>query len=367
MVDTPEHVAASRAWQRELDGGGWGAVTWPDRSAAGASARTRPASSAEEQGRYAIPQRRPDVGRAMVGPDAHGPRHARPAGAVPRPDPAGRAALVPALQRARRRVRPGQPPHRAERDGDEWVVTGQKVWTSGAHHADWAILLARTDPGSSRHHGITYFLLDMRSPGIDVRPIVQINGAPHFNEVHLDEVRVAAPTRGRRGGRGVEGRPHHPRRRAGDDRLDPASTTASTGSSTGRQSGRHHDDPVLRQELADAYIRAAVLGLTGERVLSAVRSGGQSARRPACSSWRCRRSWAASATWRCAVLGPEGCSRAATPTDEPATARCRTSSSGSGRSRIGGGTEQIQRNLIGERALGLPRDPSLNPRRPKDS
>src|SRR5207253_214427 len=80
---------------------------------------------------------------------------------------------------------------RAVRDGESWIVNGQKVWTSGAHHSDWGLLLARTDLDSPKHKGITAFLLDMRTPGIEVRPLRQINGMAHFNEVFFTDVAIA--------------------------------------------------------------------------------------------------------------------------------------------------------------------------------
>src|SRR5204862_3726189 len=79
----------------------------------------------------------------------------------------------------------------ATRDGDEWVITGQKVWTSLAHVADWCFVLARTEPGSRRHHGLSYLLVPMRQPGVTVRPIQQLTGTSEFNEVFFDGAKTA--------------------------------------------------------------------------------------------------------------------------------------------------------------------------------
>ena len=79
---------------------------------------------------------------------------------------------------------------RAERDGDEWVINGQKIWNSGAHYSDFGILVARSDPNVPKHAGLTYFILDMKTPGVEVRPIRQLSGSAHFNEVFFTNVRI---------------------------------------------------------------------------------------------------------------------------------------------------------------------------------
>ena len=273
ILDTPEFVADSRAWQLELDEGGWGAVGWPIEFGGKGFGPNQARIFREEQGRYAVRSGAQHTSIAMVGPTiiAHG--------------------TVDQQQRLLDPIRDGSTLYcqlfsepdagsdlanlrtRAERDGDQWVISGQKIWTSGAHHADKAILLARTDPDSSRHAGITYFLLDMRQPGIEVRPIVQINRARHFNEVFLDQVVVDDADRLGPVGEGWKvARTTLGAERAMigairvDDRVNALISVA--------QRAAMSHDLVLRQELADAYIRASVLALTSDRVLGALRAGG---------------------------------------------------------------------------------------------
>ena len=353
--DTPKFVAASRAWQRELDEGGWGVVTWPEAFGGKGYGPNQARIFREEEQRYAVSTGAQHTSVAMVGPTiiAHGTaeQHGRLIGPIRRGDtlycqlfsePDAGSDLAGLRTRA-------------ERDGDEWVVTGQKIWTSGAHHADRAILLARTDPDSRRHDGITYFLLDMAQPGIDVRPIVQINRAQHFNEVYLDEVRVADADRlGPLGEGWSVARTTLGAERAMigsirvDDRVDRLIAAA-------RAAGTNCD-PVLRQELAGAWIRATVLGLTSDRVLGALRLGGTIGPEASVLKLSLSTLFGRLGDLAMRILGPEGL-LSGVDDGEP-YGELQDSFLAQWSPRIGGGTEQIQRNLISERALGLPRDPA---------
>ena len=162
---------------------------------------------------------------------------------------------------------------RAERDGDEFIVNGQKVWTSGAHYSDYGILLTRTNPDAPKHRGITYMLVDMRSPGIDVRPLRQITGAAHFNEVFLTDVRVPADQ--------VIGEVDDGWRVTLTTLINER-TLIGGGAGGGdlftdmaemaRRLGRS-DDPIVRQGLASVYTRLELMRYLGMRARTAVSQG----------------------------------------------------------------------------------------------
>src|SRR4029077_11064687 len=190
--DETERRRFQRAWQRELASGGWVGIQWPTEEG-GRAAGLRGQGIFTQQ---MAPARAPEVldpaSANIVGPTL-----------IRFGTPAQRARWLPPIRPADEVWCLGfSEPNagsdlaslrcRAVRDGDDFVVTGQKVWSSKAHFADWALLLVRTDPDVAKHKGITCLVVDMRSPGVTWRPLVQINGRSEFNELFLEEVRVPA-------------------------------------------------------------------------------------------------------------------------------------------------------------------------------
>jgi alkylation response protein AidB-like acyl-CoA dehydrogenase len=238
---------------------------------------------------------------------------------------------------------------RAIRDGDEWVITGQKVWTSAAHYSDYGILLARTDADVPKHRGITCILVDMRLPGVDVRPLRQIDGAIHFNEVFLDEVRVpVSETLGPVGGGWGVAMTMLAHERAsigggGMYSFEQVLTLARTCSDV--------EDPRIRQRLVDLYTRFELLRFLGYRVRTAASRGEQPG--PESSVLKLVVS-ALYETGGSLVVELEGPAGTLVGSDAPFGGKFQDLFMGQWAPRIGGGTDQIQRNIIGERVLGLP-------------
>jgi len=248
---------------------------------------------------------------------------------------------------------------RGDLDGDEWVVEGSKVWTTFAHVSRWGILLARTDRDAPQHAGITYFVLDMRSPGITVHPIRQMDGAADFNEVVLDRVRVPAAN--------VIGAVNDGWRLAkvtlGNERVSLSGEGALWGHGPTAEDVlaivRDHggaDDALARQRLAELHIDSEVLRLIRMRTLSArvrgLEPGPEASVRKALSDEHGQDVMSAAVD----LAGAGGMLADRGPYGEETSTWAR----GYLYSRaltIGGGTSEVQRNILAERVLGLPRDP----------
>ena len=243
---------------------------------------------------------------------------------------------------------------RAERDGDEFVVNGQKVWNSQAQFCDWGFLLVRTDPDAPKHRGITFLLVEMGSPGIEARPLVQMNGSAHFNEVFFDDVRVpAANVVGEVDGGWAPARTILLNESAfiGDRK---GTSVVAPLSELARRHGRLHD-PLVRQRLVDAWAREQMQRWMGETIQNAVRRGEPPPIDPgimklfAAESKRCSGELATTLGGLAVVAD----------WNEPAR-WARHELMGRYAVSIGGGTNEVMRNNVAERALGLPREPGFD-------
>ena len=249
---------------------------------------------------------------------------------------------------------------RARRDGDTYVVSGQKVWTSYAHVAKFGILIARTDPDAPKHRGISYFVCPMDAPGVSVRPIVEMTGAHNFNEVFLDDVRLPADLRvgEENQGWGLA------KVTLSNERVALSSEGAlwGRGPSAGdliRLVRRHGGaaDPLVRQRLARLFTESETLRFVRLRTLASVLDGRQPG--PEASVRKALADAHGQHVMECAkdLCGAAGMLSSSAPFGEPDPIWA-YGFLFSPALTIGGGTAEVQRNIIAERVLGLPHDPA---------
>ena len=248
---------------------------------------------------------------------------------------------------------------RAERDGDEYVVNGQKIWSTWANRSRWGILLARTDPTAAKHKGISYFVLDMATPGIEVRPIIEMTGGNHFNETFLTDVRIPVANR--------IGTEHDGWRLArvtlGNERVSLSEGGVLWGMGpdvatcldeiAARGAGA---DPLARQRSARARIETTILDLLGQRIVEAVTRGDDPGPEASIRKALADVSGQELMTLVKDLAGPAGMiGRQDAEAEE--TDPWHWGYLFSRALTIGGGTSEVQRNIISERLLGLPREP----------
>jgi alkylation response protein AidB-like acyl-CoA dehydrogenase len=265
---------------------------------------------------------------------------------------------------------------KAVRDGDEWIVNGQKVWTSLAHLAKWGMLIARTNPDVPKHSGMTYFVVDMQAPGVTVRPLVQITGDAEFNEVFFDDVRI--PDSMRLGSEGDGWRVAVTTLMNERVSLSGAGSVSGDtigGSPVSRLIERHQGiaDPEARQRLAQAYIESRLIRLNNERAAAKRKTGHEAGPEGSITKLM---SAEFNQRLQKLALDLEGVGGLAweggdTPQEEGRD-RPRWLSGGDDRgtlargflraqaNTIEGGTSDIMRNILGERVLGLPKEPDVS-------
>ena len=245
---------------------------------------------------------------------------------------------------------------RAESDGDSWTVTGQKVWTSGAHNAAFGMLLARSDPGSSRHSGMTMFIVDMSLPGIEVRPLRQMTGTSRFNEVFFDGCRLAPDA-----ALGLVGQGWRTaittlmNERVSIGTSNPAGYghPASALAAEARRRGIIGDTG-LADRISQLAIRERITALLGKRVTEAMLAGVEPGPEGSLAKLSGTQISKDSAALAMEIVGPAAA--AWDGEDQSAAAWATVQCSTPGLS-IAGGTDEIMRNILAERVLGLPREP----------
>ncbi|MGA1050717.1 MAG: acyl-CoA dehydrogenase family protein [Ilumatobacteraceae bacterium] len=250
---------------------------------------------------------------------------------------------------------------KAERDGDEWIINGQKVWTTLAHESDYGVLIARTDPEQPKHAGISMFIVPLKdTPGVEIRPIHQIDGGRHFNEVFFTDLRVPADNllgEYNNGWRQATAMLMYERVAIGSMGAGAISQPMYEVLLKAARANGVDQDPVVRQQLTEIYCMETTKAMVAMRVRAELKAGKTPG--PGGSLGKLAGSVIA---WRFREIALEiagAGSQAWDPTDERG-AELALTMIGSFQSSIAGGTDEIQRNIIGDRVLGLPRDISVD-------
>jgi alkylation response protein AidB-like acyl-CoA dehydrogenase len=354
---SPGALQRAKEWQARKYAAGFAGITWPKEwGGRGGSAIDQVIYNQEEAG-YAVPRGFFEIGLGMCIPTlcSWGTAEQRQRYAPPAltgneiwcqlfSEPAGGSDLAGLRTRA-------------ERSGDAWIINGQKIWTSGAHYSDYGILVARSDPSQPKHKGLTFFFLDMKSPGIDIRPIKQISGAAHFNEVFFTDVRI--PDSQRLGPVGAGWQVAlttlmNERLAVGDAPGPDFREIFDLARRLELEDGPAIRNAAVRDQLAQWYVKTQGLKYTRFRTMTRLSRGETPG--PEASIGKLV---SASKLQEIAAFGMDLLEMAGIMTDPeamPAHALFQQALLYSPALRIAGGSDEILRNIIAERVLGLPAD-----------
>ena len=352
----------AKVWQKRKYDAGWACIGWaPEFGGRGASA-IEEVIWGQEESQYDLPANFFLIGQGMIGPtlmawasDQDKARLLPPLASGEEvwcqlfSEPAGGSDLA-ALRT------------RAERDGDDWVINGQKIWTSGAHYSDYGVIVVRTDPTVPKHKGLSYFYVDMQAPGVEIKPIKQLTGDSDFNEVYFTDVRVPDSQRLGEVGQGwqVSLTTLMNERAAiggsfGQMDVSLAMSVAAEVEIDGRPA---LEDAAVRARIADWYVQEAGLKYTGYRSLTALSRGALPGPENSIGKLVGAPKMQAMSSYLMDLLDASGAIA-----DGALAAKAgiiQRAYMGAPGLRIAGGTDEIMANIIAERVLGLPQEPRLD-------
>lgn len=361
-ADEAGHVERSRHWQARIAEAGFAGITWPAAYGGRDLSPIHQIAWTQESARYDLPVEIFGIGIGMGGPtvlswgtEAQKARWLRPmlrgdeiwCQLFSEPNAGSDIASVQT---------------RAVRDGDEWVVNGQKVWTSGAHYSRWGMLIARSDPDVPKHAGMTYFIIDMEQPGVIVKPLRQMTGGSNFTEVFFDDARVPVDA--------VLGSPGMGWSIALTTLMNERASIGALGGLAGasgneallkllaevtRAAGADPLlDPVTRDRAVDIIVRTRVLAFHAGRIIAKIERGQIPTAEGSVAKLALGDLLDRLANFAVEAQGGRGM---LSGSDALAGGQWTLAFLGYPGMRIAGGTDEIMRNIIGERVLDLPREP----------
>jgi alkylation response protein AidB-like acyl-CoA dehydrogenase len=358
-------VARCKAWQAKKADAGFAGLTWPKRFGGREASPILQVIYNQEEEDFAVPRGLYEIGLGMCIPTMMAyaqpeqlDRYVRPALRGEEvwcqlfSEPAGGSDLA-ALRT------------RAERDGNDWIINGQKIWTSGAHLSDFGIIVVRTDANVPKHEGLSFFFLDMKSPGIDIRPIHQMSGARHFNEVFFTDVRVPDSQRLGAVGQGwkVSLTTLMNERLAVGDEQRPGVDDLLELSRSMRVDGKPAiQSAAVRERMASWYAQSQGLKFTRFRTMTALSKGETPGPENSIHKLVNASKLQDIASYGLDLMGEAGLVLDDDLVEAYAMYQAALLSSPSG--RIAGGSDEILRNIIAERVLGLPADIRVDKNRP---
>lgn len=356
-LHSADPVKAAKAWQKKKFDAGWAALRWPKEYGGQEATPIEEVIWRQEEGIYSKLSGPFNIGFGMCGP----------------------TVMAWASEEQKRRLLPrlaagediwcqlfSEPVAgsdlagirtRATREGDEWVINGQKIWTSGARDADWGLLITRTDPSVVKHRGLTMFFLDMKTPGIEIRPIWQMNEESVFNEVYFTDVRIPDAQRLGEVGQGwtvALTTLMNERLSIGGSMPTGVPQLVELAAELDTPNGRAIDDPAVRSQIAKYAVRASGLGYSAFRSISALSRGEQPGPENSIGKLVAGQLMQDVARYALNLAGEYGLVQ-----DHDLAVdggRFQEMLMRSPATRIEGGSDEILRNIVAERVLGLPAD-----------